>query len=373
MLCDLCAEYASNLRLDSASLARYKGAWVKDVVRGWINAKKKLQKHASSAAHQTAQSRMAAKKQSEATGSVIDIATAGNVKANLKKAKFNREAVIKLIRTVYHLCVRKLAIYADNFENTVELLVQNGDDQLKLFLSMAPKNASYTSNMVLQEYIVAISKYVEDPLLESLSNTNMFTLMADESTDIATIEEMSICGRWFTSAGNIEEHFLGLVPLDSCTAEHISAKLVEFMDRKGIQATKIRGQGYDGASTMSGKKSGVQLRMRATCSPKALYIHCRAHTLQLALVESSVSIPAVKSVIATMMTIWKTFHFSPKKAARLREIQAVLNHPTLKMIKPSDTRWAAYQRCVNAVQKSLKPLVETFEHLHLETGETSSH
>ena len=178
------------------------------------------------------------KKQSEATGSVIDIATAGNVKANLKKAKFNREAIIKLIHTVYHLCVRKLAIYAENFENTVELLVQNGDDQLKLFLSMAPKNASYTSNMVLQEYIVAIIKYVEDTLLESLSNTNMFTLMADESTDIATIEEMSICGRWFTSAGNIEEHFLGLVPLDSCTAEHISAKLVEFMDRKGIQATR---------------------------------------------------------------------------------------------------------------------------------------
>lgn len=366
MVCSLCTEYASIP--DSVSIARFKGAWVKEVVRGWDNAKKKLKKHSQSVPHLNAKTKMEAKKQTDTKGSVIDVAATGVTSINLRKAMLNRSAVIKLIRIVYHLAVRKLAMYADNFEQTVELITESGDTQLKSFLDSAPVNASYTSNMVLEQYVLAISKWIEDPLLNSLSASDMFTLMADESTDISTIEEMSICARWVTAAGNVEEHFLGLVSLKSCNAETISTELIAFLKLKKIQANKMRGQGYDGASTMSGKKNGVQQRMRVQCSPKALYVHCRAHILQLALVESSVKVPKVKTVISTMMAIWKTFHFSPKKAARLQEIQKVLNHPVLKMIKPSDTRWAAYERCVSAVRKSLKPLVEVFEHLHAETG-----
>ena len=180
-------------------------------------------------------------------------------------------------------------------------------------------------------------------------------------------EELSVCVRWVGESG-VREHFLGLVPLSSCNAETITRKLVEFMKKKGIDSKKMRGQGYDGASTMSSKTNWVQNRIRIMCSPKALYVHYRAHLLQLALVQSADSIPVMKSVINTMMAIWKTFHFSPNKTDRLVEMQKVLDHPVMKMIKPSDTRWAAYQRCVTAVMKSLHPLVATFDHLYIETG-----
>lgn len=39
------------------------------------------------------------------------------------------------------------------------------------------------------------------------------------------------------------------------------------------------GQGYDGASNMSGRFKGTQKIVRETC-PKALYIHCAAHSLK---------------------------------------------------------------------------------------------
>lgn len=41
----------------------------------------------------------------------------------------------------------------------------------------------------------------------------------------------------------------------------------------------------------------------------------------------------VKRVLGTLMTIWKAFHYSPKKAEKLAEIQAELNAPELKMLK----------------------------------------
>lgn len=53
----------------------------------------------------------------------------------------------------------------------------------------------------------------------------------------------------------------------------------------GIDCSNIYGQGYDGAANMSGKFKGVQTIIRNTY-PKALYVHCAAHTLNLAMSSS---------------------------------------------------------------------------------------
>ena len=38
------------------------------------------------------------------------------------------------------------------------------------------------------------------------------------------------------------------------------------------------------------------------------------------------------------MTLWKFFHYSPKCAESLKEIQKILDLPELKIVKLSDTR-----------------------------------
>ena len=78
-------------------------------------------------------------------------------------------------------------------------------------------------------------------------------------------------------------------------------------------------------------------------------------------------------VLGTLLTIWKAFHYSPKKAEKLAEIQAELDSPEIKMQKPSDTRWLARERAVHAVHKSLPALVSTFEKIYDETGDAEAH
>ncbi len=46
--------------------------------------------------------------------------------------------------------------------------------------------------------------------------------------------------------------------------------------------------GYDGATNMSGHFKGLQSRILHK-DPKALYVHCQAHCLNLVLVESAKS------------------------------------------------------------------------------------
>ena len=110
------------------------------------------------------------------------------------------------------------------------------------------------------------------------------------------------------------------------------------------------------------------MRIR-TLAPRALFVHCRAHVLQLCCVSVARCLPSLKKVFAILMSVWKMFHYSPKKFSAMKEMQALVNHPQLKMIKPSDTRWLAHHRSVKAIRCSMRPLIDTLEHIHEDTGE----
>ena len=101
--------------------------------------------------------------------------------------------------------------------------------------------------------------------------------------------------------------------------------------------------GFDGAATFSGKKSGVQARMKEH-SPHALFVHCHCHQLQLACVQAAIGTAGIEHVYVTLTTLWKIFYYSPKCAQSLKEVQKVLDFPELKIVKPSYTRWLAHER-----------------------------
>ena len=123
---------------------------------------------------------------------------------------------------------------------------------------------------------------------------------------------MSICSRW-VEGGEAVEHFLGILRARKVDAQSLTKCLLDFIRDKSIEIKRIRGLGFDGASTMSGAKSGVQLRVRLH-APSALHVHCRCHQLQLASVHAAGEHTEVKGMFGTLLRLWKTFHYSPKKA-----------------------------------------------------------
>ena len=129
-----------------------------------------------------------------------------------------------------------------------------------------------------------------------------------------------------------------------------------------------RGQGYDGAATFSVTNNGVQMCIR-TLALRALLVHCRAHVLQLCCISTARCLLSLKKVFATLMYVWKMFHYSPETFSALKKMQALVNHPQLKMIKPGNTRWMAHDRSVKAIRCSMRPLIDTFEHIHEDTVE----
>ena len=121
--------------------------------------------------------------------------------------------------------------------------------------------------------------------------------------------------------------------------------------------------GFDGAATFSGDKTRVQRRLKEL-SPHTLFALCRCHILQLASVQAANATPGIKLIYTTLMTLWKFFHYSSKRAESLKEIEKVLDLPELKIVKLSDTRWLARERCVKAVKASYSSIVLALENIY---------
>ena len=88
--------------------------------------------------------------------------------------------------------------------------------------------------------------------------------------------------------------------------------------------------GYDGASVMSSCCAGVQTRVREF-APYAVYIHCYAHILNLILVDSVKSVPAVSEFFALLEALY-VFVSSSKTSCFVLEKQQQI-HPHKQPIK----------------------------------------
>ena len=191
--------------------------------------------------------------------------------------------------------------------------------------------------------------------------------MADKCTDVSTVEELSLFCQWIEN-GEPTEHFIDLLPMKRTDAESIYSALVECLKSKNIQLSNLIGMGFDGAATFSGEKSGIQARMKKH-SPHVLFVHCHCHQLQLACVQAANGTAGIEHVYVTLTTLWRFFYYSPKRAQSLKEVQKVLDFPELKIVKPSDTRWLAHERCVRAVKASYSAITTPLDHIYSESHE----
>ncbi|CAG2255405.1 unnamed protein product [Mytilus edulis] len=82
-------------------------------------------------------------------------------------------------------------------------------------------------------------------------------------------------------------------------AEHIANAIVNNLEKWGLPLQKLRGQGYDGASVMSGHVSGVQQCIREP-SPDAPFVHCKSHNLNLVVTQSCKDVRQIRNLMSSV-------------------------------------------------------------------------
>ncbi|XP_068219366.1 zinc finger MYM-type protein 1-like [Palaemon carinicauda] len=126
----------------------------------------------------------------------------------------------------------------------------------------------------------------------------------------------------------------------------------------------MHGQGYDGAANMSGIYNGLQSRLQRQ-NPKALYLHCHAHSLNLVLVESAKSSIQFVTFFSLVEKLYAFIANSSKRHAAFMETQKAM-YPEDRPLEPkklSVTRWACRESALRTMRKVILALKQFLEEI----------
>lgn len=174
----------------------------------------------------------------------------------------------------------------------------------------------YTSPDIQNEIINIPGNQIRTAIVADCNKSKCFALIVDETTDTSTREQLSVCLRYLvrdpiSQEISIKEDFLEFIIVTSTKGEHLAKLLIQTLEGTGINIANMRAQGYDGAANMSGKYNDVQVRI-CQVVPEALYVHCKSHCLNLAIVHSC-SDKSIRNDITTVQEVVFLLDYSAKK------------------------------------------------------------
>ena len=145
--------------------------------------------------------------------------------------------------------------------------------------------------------------------------------MCDECTDISNKEQSVTCTRYITNSDlEVHKDFIGLYMIDVMCAGTIIHFIKDALVQMNLRLNKCRGQCYDGASNVSGPRSGVAKQLLDE-EPCALHLHCHGHALNLAAGDAIKNCKVTKDTLDATFEVSKLVKFSPKRTAQLEKLR----------------------------------------------------
>ena len=188
-----------------------------------------------------------------------------------------------------------------------------GDEILEDHLATAAKNVTYTSGDIQNQIISILVEYIRDQILKNVKKVPWFTVIADEVTDMANKQQLSLLVRYVhPDNGIIREDLLTFLECDTgVTGSRLAEKILDFIRDCKLDLTKLRGQSYDGVGNMSVKTKGAAAIVTSQY-PLALYLHCASHCLNLAVVKS-LEISSICNMMGVLGRVYSYFDAHPKR------------------------------------------------------------
>ncbi|XP_060855729.1 zinc finger MYM-type protein 1-like [Metopolophium dirhodum] len=234
-----------------------------------------------------------------------------------------------------------------NFREILKYKVKD-DDCIRSFLESDSRN-KYLSPRIQNEIIAICGDILLKKIVEKINASKCFSVLADETTDISVTEQLTICVRYLSGTGNdvqINEDFIMFVEIHSLTGVDLASAILNGLNVSGINCDFLYGQGYDGAANMSGQFKGVKSIIQAKY-PKALYVHCVAHSLNLA-VSSACDLQPIRNCLGVIEKLYCFFNTPKRKNALFEAISNSDLIPSIKSLKRlCATRWIQRYDAVN--------------------------
>ncbi len=327
----------------------------------WKDATLRLRNHELSASHR------------EAVDMIVHLPTTTQHIGQLLSRQYasetakNRRVLLKILSSIGFLARQALALrgHDDNHDgNLIQLLKLHGEADIEVLEWLKRKSSKYLSPDIQNDLIKTMASNVMRQLSFKLQESLFISIMIDETTDITNKEQVTIVFRSVSDEFEVDEDFVGLYTVPCIDAATLFSVIKDIFARFNIPIHKLRGQCYDGCSTMSGHRSGVAKRVQDE-EARAVFTHCYSHSLNLAANDSIKRSKVMKAALETTHEITKLIKLSPRREALLKEIQQETEMScgtsgvSIKLLCP--TRWTVRADSLLSIITNYSELLSTWE------------
>ena len=184
---------------------------------------------------------------------------------------------------------------------------------------MRRKTNKYTDHYIQDELIKLFTHSHLCRIATDIKATGYFALDADEVTDCSNKEQVVVCIRLVDDKFEVHEDFVGLHNVDDITAATNVHVVTDTVCHMTLSLSVCRSHCYDGASNMKRVASDIQKR-----EPRALYLHCYGHSLNLAVSDTLKSIKCMCDALDVALEICKLLKYSPRRDAFFHKLHQEL-------------------------------------------------
>ncbi|XP_022169362.1 zinc finger MYM-type protein 1-like, partial [Myzus persicae] len=288
--------------------------------------------------------------------------------ANRKVAE-NREIVKTIIDALVFISRQNIALRGHdekhsslNKGNFLELISLLGDyhptlkNHLNTIKLKDRNRLTFLSNSSQNALLDILKEQIRAKILDEIKHSQMFSVIIDTTTDISNLEQFTLIAR-YVYKGLIQERLVALVTASDGTGKGLFQEFCNITDKYNLNwQSYLYAQAYDGAASMQGQYSGLKTLIQQQ-NPKAIYIWCFAHLLNLVVVDTADSSLHTRQFLGDLQGLI-AFMRARKRTAEFVDCQKKLQ-PTerIQKIKSfSNTRWTSHGRVINVVYSKFKAL-----------------
>ena len=242
-----------------------------------------------------------------------------------------------------------------------------------------------TAPEIQKDIVRAIAIETLNVIIKDLGNA-IFSILVDESRDLSGKEQMTVVLRYVDEKGHVIERFIAIEHVACTTALSLKATIDGLFSRHGLSMSRLRGQGYDGASNVQREFNGLKTLILKE-NECAFYVHCFAHQLQLALVAVAKNHIQIASLLSVVTNVVNVVGASSKRRDILHDKQFVVVSESLKhgelssgqglnqettLKRACDTRWGSHYGTLLRLINMFSYVIEVLE-IIVEEGSNSKH
>ena len=356
--CVYCSECkkAVQMSMPLPKSSREKDSYLTFVENGFSNWKKALdrfQSHENSEFHRAAISMVRSAAATYTVSNQLD-------KMKQKDSIDSRHALKMIFTTLRYLAAQGIPIRGkteedSNFRRLIKLRASDSSI-LNKWINREEKY-KWLSPEISNEILEIMAHSTLRKLVSELQSSRHFGVMLDETPDISCSEQISVCFRKVTEQFDVEELFFGFYKTESTTSSTLYSCLLDCLRRFDLKIKDCRGQCYDGAANMSGSLGGLQTLFRAD-EARCVFVHCRAHNLNLVAQDSINSQVQFKNVMDLVQSFVAFARGSPKRLACFSSFKA----PDGVSLRPfCPTRWILRKPSITSITSNYSEIIKWLE------------